>query len=263
MGIINDLTGQRFGRLEVIKKVGRSRCRHVIWLCKCDCGHTIECLGTSLKSGNTSSCGCFQKEGAAKRRTTHGLSGSRLSSIRSGMIQRCYNPKDRNYHNYGGRGIYVCEEWRDSVESFIKWANSNGHEDHLTIERIDNDGPYSPENCKWATIQEQANNKRKPFLTYNNQTLTIKQWSTLTGISTATIHARLYRGWTIEKTLTTAVAPTKKDKLLSITFKGETKTQAAWARELNISKYTLHNRLARLGWSIEKALTTPARPKKN
>ena len=215
MGKIADITGQRFGRLVVIEPHPiRAKNRDVRWICKCDCGNVIITTKNHLVTRVTQSCGCLQKELVAKRCHKHGLSKTKLSHIRSGMVQRCYNPKETGYKNYGGRGITVCDEWRYNPTSFFKWAYTSGYEEDLglSIERINNDGNYCPENCKWATRKEQNNNTRKiRWITFNNETKTMTQWSEKTVINLYTLFNRLVRlNWSIEKALTTKVRKMKR-----------------------------------------------------
>lgn len=163
-----DLTGQRFGRLTVLErapnqmvnlKSGR-KMSVTAWRCKCDCGGEKVIVGSSLKSGYTRSCGCLEKENRVKLLKTHGLTDTRLHRIWSGMKARCNRKTCPAYPNYGGRGITVCSEWEHSFIEFYNWAISHGYRDDLSIDRINNDKGYSPDNCRWATRHEQRINQR-------------------------------------------------------------------------------------------------------
>lgn len=202
MGKFIDLTGQKFGRLTVIERTESSN-KNIKWLCECECGGIVSVFGTDLKSGKTQSCGCIASEILSERNFKHGLSQTRLCRIWRHMKERCFNPKCPAYHNYGGRGIAMSDEWVKSFQAFYDWAMENGYEENLTIDRIDNNGNYEPSNCRWVTRKVQANNMRVNHrLTYNGEDKTIAEWSDVTGIKQHTIIRRLGLGWSVEKALT-------------------------------------------------------------
>ncbi len=210
-GRVPELTGQRFGRLLVLSFSHVNKNQGAVWNCLCDCGNEHQVITKNLTQGITRSCGCLRKDEFGARQRTHGMTHHPLARTYRGMMERCYNPKYHNYHLYGGRGITVCDRWRESIANFV--ADMGERPAGYSLDRINNDGPYSPENCRWATIAEQANNKRGTrYLTYDGRTLTVTQWSEITGISRDTIYKRTKDGWDAERILTTPPRPERKRK---------------------------------------------------
>ncbi len=201
-----DLTGLKFGKLTVIERttdyISPSGNKIARWLCKCDCGNLSKINGASLKRG-TSSCGCLQKEMVRTRRTKHQKSGTRLYRIWKGIQTRCYNPNHHSYKHYGGEGKGVCDEWRDFAP-FYEWSMSNGYEDKLSIDRIDNSKGYAPDNCRWVSNKTQQNNtRRNHFITYNGKTQTLSQWAEEYNIPRNLLCKRLNElKWDIKRALT-------------------------------------------------------------
>ena len=182
------------GRLTVVSIADYEKKRRRLFLCTCDCGNTKQIPAYSVISQKTKSCGCLRSEGLVRRNTTHGESKTRLYRIWDHMIRRCRNPSDRAYKDYGGRGIYVIDEWL-RFESFRKWAYENGYAENLTLERVDNDGGYCPENCSWIPAEAQQSNRRNNVrVTIDGQSLTIAELSRKTGINRQTLSDRYHAG---------------------------------------------------------------------
>lgn len=191
MGKFIDITDKKFGRWTVNSYAGKSK-----WFCACDCGTKKIVAGTHLKSGASKSCGCYEHEALIKRNTTHGQNKTPLHYLWLEINQRCSNPKFKYFKNYGGRGITVCDEWRHNFVAFRDWAVANGYSKGLSIDRIDNDKGYSPDNCRFVDMYVQQNNKRSNHrITANGKSQTIAQWSRETGIGESIIRGRLRRGW--------------------------------------------------------------------
>ena len=191
---VKDIQGRRYGKLTAMSYIGNDKTGRALWRCKCDCG--AECILNShhLISGNTTSCGC--------KTTKHNMTNTRLFKIWSGIKERCLNSSSKDYENYGGRGIGVCQEWQSDFLPFYLWAIKNGYQESLTIDRIDNSKGYAPDNCRWATPKVQASNRRtNRRLEYQGKLDTISGWSNATGIGASTIQYRLSREWPIDLVL--------------------------------------------------------------
>lgn len=196
MSKCRDLTGQRFGRLTVIGLSARQS-RKTYWICQCDCGNVSEHRSDGLLNGTIKSCGCYKREVSAEnvsKNHTHKKSGTRIYRIWQGMKTRCFDINDKRYERYGERGITVCEEWKNNFLSFYDWSMANGYDENLSIDRIDNDGNYCPENCRWVTLKEQANN-RSSNVKYKigNVTKKLSEWCELFELDFNTILARFER----------------------------------------------------------------------
>lgn len=199
-----NLSNRRFGRLTVLDFV-ETRKGQSIWNCLCDCGNVTQVSAGHLKSNHTTSCGCYCKEQTKQALTTHGLTGARLHRIWFAMKARCYNRNLPAYKNYGERGIKVCDEWLNDFSAFYQWAMSNGYNDNLSIDRIDVNRDYEPDNCRWATRKEQSLNKRtNHYITFDGKTMTLTEWEKFLGFNRGTIGARLNKlNWSVERALTT------------------------------------------------------------
>lgn len=249
----SDLIGLRFGGLTVIERRGSDKKGQSLWLCRCDCGTEKIVRGHDLKGG-TKSCGCSRKYNCGLYK--HGLSHTRIHSIWRSIKDRCYNPKNQDYKHYGGRGITVCEEWKNDFLSFYNWALNNGYGEGLTIDRIDVNSGYHPENCQWVSMVEQSNNRRNnKVITFRGESLTVAQWSRKTGVKYGDIQNRLNYGFSFEE----AINPD---------FKRVYKCKSEFNQKLrDICKekgipYKLVYQRVRAGWDIEKALNTPSRRSK-
>ena len=179
-----DLSGKRFGMLTIIKRVENANAWKTQWLCKCDCGTEKVIRGNDITTGKTISCGCFGLKKRNEASTTHGMSKTRMFRIHNLMKDRCSNPHNPHYKYYGGRGITVCDEWKNDFMNFYNWAIDNGYSDELTIDRVDNNGNYEPNNCRWATTKQQANNtSRNRIVEFNGEIHNIKEWGEILGLS--------------------------------------------------------------------------------
>lgn len=260
-----DLSFQRFGRLTALYRIddyispnGNKKSR---WLCVCDCGNCTAVTTNQLIKGGTKSCGCLKKELSkvnGKKNFKHGEGKTRLYNIWRGIKSRCCNPSDHDWKNYGGRGITMCEEWKNSYIAFRDWALAHGYRDNLTIDRIDVNGGYYPDNCRWATVKEQCNNTRvNRFLTWDGVTKTKTQWAEEYDISPQVLAYRMDQvGMDIGEALTTPV-----ENNHYVTYNGETKSLTEWAETVDVPYHTLKARINALNWPVEKAFETPVMSK--
>ena len=197
-----NLMSQKFGKLTVIEKADNNKQGKQMWVCKCDCGKIkVKPVTTNdLKSGKVKSCGCLYLESNKGRRLSHGLTHSRIYNIWQGLLSRCYYSKNVAFKNYGGRGITVCEEWRNDFKAFYNWSISNGYSEKLTLDRINSNGNYNPSNCRWVSMKEQENNRRNNRLIfYKNKKYTVSQLAEKLNITSATLLWRLNNGWNEEE----------------------------------------------------------------
>lgn len=203
------LTGKKFGRLLVLREASineriKTKGTNSQWVCLCDCGNIKTYLATSLKTGNTKSCGCLSREKRKLGNVIHGLAYHELQSTYQNMISRCNNKNNKEYKNYGGRGIKVCSEWMSSFKNFLSDMGERPSKIH-SLDRIDNNGNYCKENCRWATQREQASNKRvNRMIVFNGVEDTVSNMAKRHGLIYTTLHYRLkYLGWSVEKSILT------------------------------------------------------------
>lgn len=208
MGKIKDIAGHKYNRLTVIEFAGLDRYSKAQWICKCDCGNLTVVNGSRITSGLTKSCGCLQKEIAHNRelrrnQIKYSCRPARLYSVWNNMKQRCTNPDNPAYLRYGAQGIELYADWMD-FEKFMEWAYSSGYDDSLTIDRIDNDKGYYPENCRWVDKIIQGQNRRNVILVeYRGEVQPLSKLAREHGIKPHTARGRYYQGWSIDKILET------------------------------------------------------------
>lgn len=189
---VNDLTSQRFGSLLVIERRGSDKRGEALWLCRCDCGTEKVIRGHDLKGG-TKSCGCSRR--TSTNLYKHGLSHTHLHGLWRNIKDRCYNKNNHHYSIYGGKGVKMCEEWKNDFAKFYEWSYKNGYMEGLTLDRIDFNGDYCPENCRWTTWTQQANNtSRNIRVTINGETKTVAEWSRIYGVNYHSVHSRIFKG---------------------------------------------------------------------
>lgn len=194
--VVRDLTGQRFGRLIAIKQNGRNKEGRVLWNCVCDCGNITTIVGHSLVRGASNSCGCLRKELVLKKNLTHGQSfkdkTTKEFTAWMNIKNRCYNINNKSYKNYGGRGIKICDRWLNSFENFYSDMGESPSSSHSLDRYPNNDGDYEPTNCRWATLEEQAGNKRNNrWLQNGKQKMILSEWATLLATTATNIDRML------------------------------------------------------------------------
>ena len=244
-----DLTWRRFGRLVVVRFDGFHKNLYPKWICRCDCGKIKSCFSTNLLEGKTKSCGCKRRKVVKMKNFEHGMSNTRLYRIWGNMKDRCYRKNSPFYDRYGGRGIAVCDDWLD-FGLFATWALGHGYNDDLSIDRIDNDKGYSPENCRWTTQYIQSRNtSRNRLITYNGKTMVAIDWAKALGISYSSLNERIAKyglqaAMTMEKHYTPAIG--------EIEYNGKKMLAPEWAKLFGICRSTMYKRFKKYG--IKKAL---------
>lgn len=201
---LDDLTGKKFGKLTVLKRSEKRSKSGTLWDCVCSCGKEVTVFSSNLKRGTSTSCGCNKKINPNSKK--HGMSDSRIYRIWSLMKSRCNNKNSRAYPRYGGRGIKVCDEWNEP-SNFFNWAMENGYREDLTIDRIDNNGDYCPENCRWVSMKEQENNtSRNIFFSMDGETKSLTQWCDCFNMPYAAVRKRIKTlGWDFRKAIETPI----------------------------------------------------------
>lgn len=192
---LKDIAGDKFGKLTALYRLRNYHDTHTYWLCACECGNLTEVYLGSLTSGATTSCGCVVKK--------HGKSYEPIYRRWIGIRNRCYNKSDEHYKDYGRRGVKVCDEWKDDFMSFYDWAMNNGYDDKLTIDRIDVNGNYEPNNCRWVNMKHQCRNRRScRYFTYKGDTHCLSEWCEILELNYSTVCTRINKlGWSVEKSL--------------------------------------------------------------
>lgn len=207
-----DRVGKRYNKLTVVEQAGFSDRREKLWKCQCDCGNYTIVKGGNLTSGAVKSCGCLRK--TTKPTLKHNSSHTKLYRKWASIKRRCYTQSSKDYANYGGRGIKMCDEWKNSFECFRDWALNNGYSDELTIERIDFNKDYCPDNCTWIPFNKQQENRRYcRYITYKGETRTLTDWCKRLGLSYKQVHNRMNKlGWSFEKSISEPTNIEKRNK---------------------------------------------------
>lgn len=278
MGNVIDLTGRKFNRWTVLECVGRTKSGGALWRCICECGTIRDVDGRTLRDGTSKSCGCYARERSVESTkiaaTKHGGKANgkteRLYGIWCGIKNRCLNPNSKHYHDYGGRGIKVCDEWVEDYAVFRGWAYENGFNDSVpkkyqSLDRVDNDGPYSPDNCAWHTAIQQCNNRRgNRVVEYNGERHTLAEWGRKLNIPDDTLLKRLNKyGYSVEDAFTrpmhykSAECYDDRPNNRILEYNGEKHSLSEWARIIGIKADALSKRLNKYHYTVEEALTKP------
>ena len=210
MGNYKDLTGNKYNMLTVLRRLPNSG-NNAVWECRCDCGNITKVTSGNLKNGSVKSCGCLRHINTS---ATHNKTNTRLYRIWAAMKQRCYNSNYHAYKNYGGRGIAICDDWVNSFDNFYNWAIDNGYREDLSIERINVDDNYCPNNCTWITLAQQAQNRRSCYMFYyNNKEQNLSQWCNELSLDYKLIHNRIFKlKWSFERAISEPVHTEKRNK---------------------------------------------------
>lgn len=196
------LEGKRFHKLLVLEKVNNQNSK-TAWKCLCDCGNITFVITSNLTCNRIKSCGCLKNEKLIERNTSHNQRHTNLYEVWKSMKQRCFNPNNKSYKNYGGRGITICDEWKNSFTSFYNWSMENGYKQGLTIDRINNNFNYCPENCRWSDRFVQANNSRwNKHIIINGKDDTLANWLRFYNLSYDKYYKRIKQGFSEQEALT-------------------------------------------------------------
>lgn len=253
-----DYTNKKFNNLRAIKFVKRER-NVTFWMFKCDCGNETVLNINGVVNGHIKNCGCKRSIRCKKSATDHGLSDTRLYRIFRGMKTRCYNANSKDYNRYRARGINICKEWLENFTNFYNWSMSNGYKDDLTIDRIDFNGNYCPDNCRWVDLKIQNNNRcSNKFITFDNKTYTISEWSEIINIPRKILEYRLRNFDSIDKAFKTSI----RHRNTGILYNNKIHSLKEWSEILNIKYSVLIQRINTLKWPVEKAFSTPLRHQK-
>ena len=261
MSIKDVKIGDVYGNWTILEVLPKIKNHHQMFKCQCKCGTIKELDGFNVINGKTTSCGCIRNQMLKDRMTTHGQTKTRLHIIWCGIKERCYNPNSQAYSNYGGRGIKMCQEWIDDYMNFYNWSIKNGYDEILTIDRIDVNGNYEPNNCRWINTKDQSNNRRTNLkFTYNNKTQTLMQWCEEYNLDYRMILARVHNPKWEDKSFE-EILFTPNQKQILITYNDETHTISEWSKITNIRHNVIFDRWQK-GYYEEDILYKGSVPKK-